>query len=192
MGDGQDSLIPSRYSRVSPSRRMRMGISFCKGVVSFLIASNFCVAPIPGAAIISLINLSTSWQCNCKGWQQTSNCCLCATNWWIPPLTEESRTTAHLPHNQQAPQQPTLKSKTIEADDLVSLCHQNGVDVRRGKTCSVNCTLNGIKYKLGKCPLGLCTCDACVELERYNTILVMANGNLASGSTSRVDWFPWR
>lgn len=45
--------------------------------------------------------------------------------------------------------------KAPKALKLMLRCHcsQNGVDPRQGKKCWVNCTIGGMKYGLGQCPM---------------------------------------
>ena len=80
------------------------------------------------------------------------------------------------------PQNPKLPKLMIRCH-----CHQNRVDIRRGMKCSVNCSLNGIKYKCGECPLCLCTCDAFVEIEKYSTIVTATSVGLDEQEDSRKE-----
>ena len=79
---------------------------------------------------------------------------------------------------------PPKPPKTLTSM-LCCHCSQNGVDARRGKKCAVNCTISGTKYSLGQCPMCLCTCDAFVALDNYQTIRMATTLGAAQRAENR-------
>ncbi len=78
--------------------------------------------------------------------------------------------------------------KAPKAKKMMLRCHcsQNGVDARQGKKCLVNCIVGRTK-DLGKCPLCLCCCDAFVEMDNYQTIVMATTLGAAQREVSQED-----
>ena len=51
-------------------------------------------------------------------------------------------------------------------------CSQLFADTRKGKQCPVGCVYEGVTFDVGRCPICLCTCNAFVELKKYNSIVI--------------------
>jgi hypothetical protein len=72
------------------------------------------------------------------------------------------------------PKVPTKLKKYLRCH-----CHQNGVNMRTGKTCAMKCIVDGRQYKTGACPLCKCVChlfvpldDLFVPLDDYRAMII--------------------
>ena len=54
-------------------------------------------------------------------------------------------------------------------------CSQMKANPRTGSQCPVKCTVDGITYQLGKCPICMYTCNLFVKLKNYRTMIIASS-----------------
>ena len=68
------------------------------------------------------------------------------------------------------PKAPTTIDKYLRCH-----CSQMKANPRTGSQCPVKCTVDGITYQLGKCPICMCTCNLFVKLKNYRTMIIASS-----------------
>lgn len=84
------------------------------------------------------------------------------------------------------PKVPTKLKKYLRCH-----CHQNGVNMRTGKTCAVKCIFKGQQYNSGECPLCKCVCHAFIPLDSYRSIMIATSMGPVKQDNDRAGARKW-